>query len=373
MKKIAIEKSIPYTKGLLEDKFDVRYLDDFDFKRENISDCDSIIVRSTTRCDETLLRNTNVRFISTATAGFDHIDTDYCRDNNIFWNNAAGCNKRSVAQYVVSALALVLGCDIRKYNDLTLGIVGVGNTGGALLNLVKNIGFKTLLCDPIKSCYVEDFTYNSLEYVFENSDIITFHVPLVTSGSYPTYHMINRNLLKRYAKGKILINACRGSVMCTDDVIEAYNNGIISNIVVDCWENEPSINTSLLKIADIATPHIAGFSADSKRNATIMACNNVCDFENLSQIHNDAIKLDEPKNKIIDFSSDGIPKEQQVLNAILRTTNLDSLTTDLKEHPSDFKSIRSSYIKPREFEAYTVIGADDSNFNVLKNIGFNVV
>lgn len=373
MKKVAIEKSIPYTKGLLDERFDVRYLSDAEFISESISDCDSIIVRSTTKCDETLLRGTNVRFISTATAGFDHIDTDYCKKNNITWKNSEGCNKKSVAQYVVSSLGLVLGRDITKYKNMTLGIVGVGNTGGALLELANKLGLKTLLCDPFKSRTIKDFDFYPLDYVFDNSDIISFHVPLTKDGEYPTYHMINNRLLRRGTKGKLLINACRGAVMCTEDVVSAYDDGIISNLIIDCWENEPSIDLSLLERADISTPHIAGFSADSKRNATVIACNNVCESENLPHIKSDSIQLYEPKDKFIDFSSVGVEKDSQILDAIIRTTDLQNLTLNLKEQPDRFKEIRSNYVKPREFEAYTVIGAEKNNCSILKKIGFNIV
>lgn len=374
MKKVAIENSIPYAKGLLDDKFEVKYLNDFEFTKENISDCDCIIIRSTTKCNKDLLLDTNVRVVSTATAGFDHIDTEYCERNNIIWKNAVGCNKKSVAQYVISSLALVMGCDITKYKKLTLGIIGVGNTGGALLDLASKIGLNTMLCDPFKSKETDNFKFYSLQEVYDNSDIISFHVPLTSDGDYPTYHMIDKQLLGSGANNpKVLINACRGAVMDTASVIEAYKKGFISNLVIDCWENEPIIDKSLSDLAKVATPHIAGFSADSKRNATIMACNNVCDWQNIPHVTNDMVSLSESKNKLIDFKSGDVKKENQVMTAILRTTDFENLTSNLKKHPEKFKELRSNYIKPREFEAYTVVGADIENYEILKSIGFNVI
>ena len=121
---IVADVNIPFLKGVLDTKADVRYLSAEEITYDKVRDADALIVRTRTRCNEALLENSSVRFIATATIGFDHIDTDYCRSKNIIWKNVPGCNADSVGQYIASALCFWAKREEKSLSNLTLGIVG---------------------------------------------------------------------------------------------------------------------------------------------------------------------------------------------------------------------------------------------------------
>lgn len=369
MIKVAIESSIPYIEGLLDKFCSVLYIPYKDFTSSSIKDCDAIIIRSTINCNESLLKGTNVRYISTATAGFDHIDIAYCNNNGILWNNCKGCNCESVAQYVISVichLIIDLGYSIDRIN---LGIVGVGYTGGAVNRIATKLGIKTVLCDPIRAKQgIDKYDYKPIDHLFRFCNIITLHTPITKTGSYPTYHMINNSLLCKSSCKPVIINACRGGVFNTKDILESHKKGFISSPVVDCWENEPDINEELLDISFLASPHIAGFSADSKLNATIMACNNVLSWAKLPNISKSYINIEEPVNSKI-LLQEKLPF--QLEKAILCTTNLKSVSESLKSSKS-FYEVRRNYKMPREFNTYRIVGLYDECVDKLKSIGFQI-
>lgn len=115
-----------------------------DFTPELVKDADALIIRTRTRCNKELLEGSKVRFIATATIGFDHIDTEYCREAGIAWTNAPGCNSASVAQYVQSALLLLQQLKGVQLSELTLGIIGVGNVGSKIAQVGQELGMRVL-------------------------------------------------------------------------------------------------------------------------------------------------------------------------------------------------------------------------------------
>jgi erythronate-4-phosphate dehydrogenase len=131
MKKLNIvaDNKIPFLQGVLEPWAKVRYLKGSEIDRADLKGADALLIRTRTKCDELLLKDTPVKFIATATIGYDHIDTDYCRDNNIVWKNAPGCNSSSVEQYIVATLLHLAVSNNIDLQDKTMAVVGVGNVG----------------------------------------------------------------------------------------------------------------------------------------------------------------------------------------------------------------------------------------------------
>ena len=127
--KIVADDKIPFLKGVLEPYCEILYLPGNGFTNEVIRDADAMLIRTRTRCNESMLHNTKVRFIATATIGYDHIDTKYCEANNTRWTSAPGCNSSSVQQYIASALLKTAADFNFSLKEKTLGIVGVGNVG----------------------------------------------------------------------------------------------------------------------------------------------------------------------------------------------------------------------------------------------------
>ena len=221
--KVVADRNIPYVKGFLEPWFDVQYIDQTDFTPEVVRDADALLIRTRTRCNETLLRGSRVQFIATATIGFDQIDTDYCAKNGIAWTNSPGCNAQGVCDYVETVLDKL----VHDAANRTLGIVGVGHVGKLVEQMARRRGFHVLLCDPPRAEMEGPAGFVSLEEIEATCDIITFHVPLTREGKHPTWHMETCTHLK---PNTLLINAARGGVIDEQALLKAGNP-----CVIDTW------------------------------------------------------------------------------------------------------------------------------------------
>lgn len=369
---IVVESSIPYLRGLAERYAQVRYVPSADFSPASLRGSDALIVRSITACNAQSLPPSGLSFIATATAGYDHIDLDYCQRAGIAWRNAAGCNSRSVGQYVLSALSGLALRDGLRLGELTVGIIGVGYAGRAVAELLGIMGVRTLLYDPPRAEREGADGFATLEQVQECSDVITLHVPLTKGGAHPTYHMVDRDFIRRCRRRPVLINACRGGVCPSEALVWGRREGLLSALVIDCWEGEPAIDAQLLELADIASPHIAGFSADGKRRASLLALEAVC--QHFSIPCDDLWQLADPLNQPPEphISLDDVDELWQVPTALLRTLDLSVLTAQMKASPRDFEQLRRAYQYPREMLAYTVSGARPQSSAVLQGMGFGI-
>ncbi|MCL2284230.1 MAG: 4-phosphoerythronate dehydrogenase [Fibromonadales bacterium] len=295
---ITIDSAIHSLHGIFEPHFVVQYLSSRDITKENLKDSQALIVRSTRKYGAETLLGTNVKFIGTVTSGFEHIDTDFCEQHGIFRATAHGSNAKSVAEYVNSAL-IEIGAS-------SLGIVGVGATGGEVKKAAEKLGMKMFFCDPPK---------NLNDNIFD-ADIITLHCPLQED----TWHMANDEFFRKMKKGAWLINAARGAVCDSEALRRALQSGHLGGAVIDVWENEPNIDTTLLPLVKIATPHIAGHSAEAKINAANMIINAVGEYFK--------INIDGLKNK-------------ETANSGLYDIRKDD--ADFRKEPENFTKIRNLY------------------------------
>ncbi len=275
--KVIVDDKIPYIREALERLADkVIYLPGKDITADIVRDADALIIRTRTHCNKELLEGSRVRFIGTATIGFDHIDTEYCRSAGIAWSNCPGCNAGAVEQYVHASLLLLQKEKNVSLKQSCLGIVGVGHVGSRIANLAQRLGMRILLNDPPRHDRGEN-EFCSLQKLAEECNIITFHTPLIRKGIYKTFHLANHSFFNMLEKKLYLINTSRGEVVDTEALLAAMDEKI-AGVIVDVWENEPDINRELLGKAFIATPHIAGYSADGKANATRMVLEVFCRF-----------------------------------------------------------------------------------------------
>lgn len=276
--KVIIDHKIPYIKEAVSRIADeVVFLPGNAFTKEAVKDADALIVRTRTMCNRELLEGSRVKFIATATIGYDHIDTEYCREAGITWTNCPGCNAGSVEQYVHSALLQLKhkkGLDLEKS---TLGIVGVGHVGSRVKRMAESLGMRVLQNDPPRADKGEQ-GFVDLETIARECDVITFHTPLNRDGKYATYHLANEDFLFSLGRTPYLINSSRGEVVDTASLLAALSAGKVKDAVIDTWEHEPNISRELMSVAFLATPHIAGYSADGKANATRMSLEALCQF-----------------------------------------------------------------------------------------------
>ncbi|HUI32856.1 MAG: 4-phosphoerythronate dehydrogenase PdxB [Dysgonamonadaceae bacterium] len=366
--KILADAHIPYLKGVAEQFGKVSYLPGDQFTKEAVKDKDVLIVRTVTHFDEKILKDSNVKLICSATIGFDHIDTDYCDAHNIAWRTAPGCNARSVEQYVTASLIYMAEKNNFKLKDKTIGIVGVGNVGKEVARACELFGMKVLLNDPPRRETENSDLFVDLETIQKQADIITFHTPLIREGRHPTFHLADGIFFDDLNRKPIIINTSRGAVVDNQALKNSLKAGNVSGAIIDTWENEPNIDLKLLQLVDIATPHIAGYSADGKWNATRMSLYSINDFFNLKKEHIELIPIPEPENKEIDLSRYAV--DEQIAHAVLHTYNPLNDSKLLKENPDNFYYFRSHYPLRREYKAYNAINLHEQNQHIMRNLGF---
>ncbi|MEY8685819.1 4-phosphoerythronate dehydrogenase PdxB [Bacteroides sp. AN502(2024)] len=343
--KIIIDNKIPYIKEAVQKIADeVVYAPGKDFTPELVRNADALIVRTRTHCNRNLLEGSQVRFIATATIGFDHIDTEYCKQAGIEWTNAPGCNSASVAQYIQSSLLVWKSCRDKKLNELTIGIIGVGNVGSKVAKIAQDFGMRVLLNDLPREEKEGTEQFSSLEKIAEECDIITFHVPLYKEGRYKTFHLANEEFFQSLKRKPVVINTSRGEVVHTDALLKALNSRMISDAIIDVWEHEPEINRDLLEKAFIGTPHIAGYSADGKANATRMSLDAICNFFQLKGDYE--INAPAPTSLVIHAKNHE--------EAILQIYNPTEDSIRLKTQPELFETLRGDYPLRREEKAYII-------------------
>jgi erythronate-4-phosphate dehydrogenase len=368
--KIIADNTIPFLNGVIESAADVEYAEAKHFTPEIVRNADCLIVRSIDKCTSELLKGSSVKLITTATIGFDHIDTDYCEANGITWRNAPGCNARSVGQYVLSSLLSVFSKRGETISGKTIGIIGVGHVGKEVERLCSACGMRVLRNDPPREAAEGSEGFVSLETIAKEADVITIHTPLTKTGDYKTHHLANARFFEQLERRPIYINAARGPIHDTEALIEAKKSGKLSELIIDCWENEPTINQKLLGMATLATPHIAGFSADGKRKATEMCLENIEKFFGIKFDRSRQTPLPSPRHEYISIHTDG--EKTGIKEAVLTSFDPTTLTCRLKNNPNDFEYMRNNYDNPREYEAYTVCDADNEEKATLASLGFKI-
>lgn len=352
--KVVADDKIPLLKGALEPYADVVYLPGAKTSAADVKDADALITRTRTKCDKKLLQDSKVKFIATATIGYDHFDTEYLDKSGIVWTNAPGCNSSSVAQYLASVL-LNLAVDHNiTLRGSTLGVVGVGNVGSKVAAFGRILGMNVLLCDPPRAEVEGWEKFVTLDEIIAKSDFVTLHVPLSEAGSYPTVNMADSTFFKKMKASAFFINSSRGEVCNNQDLKLALTNNNIRGAVLDVWENEPEIDLDLLQMVDYGTPHIAGYSTDGKANGTAMSVNAICKFFKLPLHDWYPASVPGPEKSIITVE-EGNSMESTLLQAVTATYDVKADTARLLASPATFEQQRGDYPLRREFPYYTVI------------------
>ncbi len=238
---------------------------------------EALLVRSITKVNRGLLDGTPVRFVATATIGEDHIDKAYLAERDIAFSSAPGCNANSVGEYIVAALLVLAERHRLNLKGMSLGIVGVGNVGRRVHAKAQALGLHCVLNDPPLADETGEARYRPLKDILD-CDIITLHVPLEKAGKYPTWHLADERFLTSLKAGAIFINSSRGPVTDNAALRQLLQVKRLRAAVLDVWEGEPQLDPELLRLVDLGTPHIAGYSFDGKVNGTRQICEAFCRF-----------------------------------------------------------------------------------------------
>jgi erythronate-4-phosphate dehydrogenase len=375
MVRIIADDKIPFLKGVLEPFAEVIYLPGNQINRTNVMGSDALLVRTRTRCNSELLAGTPVKYIGTATIGFDHIDTAFCEENNIKWISAPGCNSSSVQQYIAAALLRISAESGLSLKGRTIGIVGVGNVGSKVQNLANVLGMNVLLNDPPRERREGKNNFVGLDQLLIESDIITLHVPLNMDGEDRTFHMFNNEVFSKVKRRCWLINSSRGEVVETEALKNALSGERIGGAVIDVWEREPEIDIPLMHMAFLATPHIAGYSADGKANGTAMIVKNLCESFNIPLTSWYPSEVPGTHDPVLEIDCAGKTSEEIVRKAVNHTYNIVEDDVRLRFDPSRFEKERENYPVRREFSYYS-INLKDGNEEaekLLRDLGFKVI
>ncbi|MDL2319578.1 4-phosphoerythronate dehydrogenase [Alistipes sp. OttesenSCG-928-B03] len=340
--KIVIDRDIPYIRGVFEPYAEVAYLSGRAIAPDDVRDAGALIVRTRTKCDRALLEGSAVRMIASATIGLDHIARDYCAAAGIEVASAPGSNARGVLQWVAAALAHASREQGWAPNDKTLGVVGVGHVGSLVADYAARWGFRVLCCDPprqrAESAAAE---FVALDRIALEADVITFHTPLTSDGEDATFHLADAVFFRTVRRGALILNSSRGEVVDSAAFADAIERGHCS-ACIDTWEHEPAIDRRLLDISLLATPHIAGYTAQGKANATSMVVRAV------------GRRFGWPLGEWYP-SGDVTPTVPQPINwselnaTIDRYFDIAALTHALQSHPDDFESMRNNYDYRQEY------------------------
>jgi len=374
--KILIDNKIPFIHGALDDIAELKYMDGSRIRSSDVKEMDALIIRTRTVCNEKLLAGSSVRFIATATIGFDHIDTVYCQRKGISWTNAPGCNSSSVEQYFVSAILELSARRIISPEGLTLGIIGVGNVGSKVARVAEVLGMRVLLNDPPRARAESESSFVSLEMIRKESDMITFHVPLNMEGADKTYKIADDHFFNSLAKKVHLINTSRGSVIDESALLTAIKRGKIRSCILDVWENEPFIKHELLQAVDIATPHIAGYSTDGKANGTTMSVQAVSRFFKLGRDNWKPANLPPPGLNPIKLDCMGLGEMDILRNVYKHTYSIVKDDAMLRADVPEFESLRGNYRIRREPAAFSVVLQNNNYEDLprkLEKLGFSVL
>jgi erythronate-4-phosphate dehydrogenase len=374
--RIIADDKIPFLKGILEDYAEIKYLPGAGIDSASVRHADALLIRTRTLCNETLLKGSDVKFIASATIGFDHIDTDYCKKNGIAWTNAPGCNASSVEQYMVSALLNLAISRKLILQDLTIGIIGVGSVGSKIARIAKALGMKVLLNDPPRALAEGLDGFDALEKIKKEADIISFHVPLNVSGPFKTLGMVDKSFIQGIKKEMILINTSRGEVVKESDLIEALNKKRLAAVVLDVWENEPEINTRLMNKADLVSPHIAGYSTDGKANGTMMTVRALSRYFELGLDNWKPEQLPLPENIQISVDCTSKNKYDIIYEVYKQCYNIAVDDELLRSDPRGFEEQRGNYRirrEPQVFQVKLLNNPWPGIESILENLGFTIL
>jgi len=379
--KIIIDENIPLAKKCFNTLGDVVLVPGRDLPADVVKDGDVLLVRSITQVNATLLKDSNIKFVGTATIGTDHIDLEYLKENNITFTSAAGCNANSVGEYITLAMlhfAEKLQFDL---STKTVGIIGVGNVGTNVREKAEALGMTVLEHDPPKAATLGGDHWVSFAEAFA-ADIVTIHVPLEKNGDNPTYHMINASVLSQLKPHQILINAARGSVIDNASFTNYLKETPLAAVLLDVWEKEPTISQAMLTQVDLGSPHIAGYSYDGKINGTTILYNALTTFLGREETITTAQLLSDIPDNHITIDTNEKTMQAVCLEALRSIYDLtfddktlrDSILLPQEKRGAAFDHQRKSYRQRLEASHthITLSPYNDALATTLISIGFNV-
>ena len=359
----------------------VRVMEGRRIAADDLRDVEILVVRSTARIDARLLERSPVKFVGSPVSGTDHIDFDFLSERGIEIARAPGSNSNSVAEYCVAALLVIARRLDMTLAGTSIGVIGVGNIGSKVAHKARTLGMRVVENDPPLFRETGDPRFRPLEEALD-CDIVTLHVPLTTSGRDATHHMVDRPFLEKMTAGSILVNTSRGPVCHEPALKDALTSHHLRAAALDVWEGEPRIDPSLVELAGIATPHIAGYSLDGKLDGLKTVYRAACRFFGQEEEWSGDEKPGKTTVDIVPRLGVASKEEAPLLQAV--TASCDIVKDDgklrrlldlpLERHGAYFDRLRKEYPIRREFANFRILldSRDGALRTALRELGFEV-
>ncbi|WP_104097454.1 MULTISPECIES: 4-phosphoerythronate dehydrogenase PdxB [Stutzerimonas stutzeri subgroup] len=357
---ILADENIPLVDEFFAGFGEIRRMPGRSINRAALENVDVLLIRSVTRVDREMLEGSAVRFVGTCTIGTDHLDLDYFEQAGIEWASAPGCNARGVVDYVLGSLLALSEVRGEALARRRFGVVGAGEVGGRLLEVLRGLGWDVRVCDPPRQVR-EAGDFVSLDEILAECDVISLHTPLTLGGDWPTFHLFDQARLSRLRPGTWLINASRGAVVDNAALRDLLLQRPDLEAVLDVWEGEPQVDVALAGLCRIATPHIAGYSLDGKLRGTAQIYAALCAARGVEPAIELAQLMPGPALTELAFASSAEPAEMlaTLCRAVYdpRRDDADfrrSLLGDEAQRRAGFDLLRKQYPPRREIDGLKV-------------------
>lgn len=377
--KIVVDENMPHARELFAEFGEVVPLPGRQIKAADLQDADVLLVRSVTRVDAALLASSpRLAFVGTATIGTDHVDKALLAARDIPFFSAPGCNKMSVGDYVLSALLVLAERHELVLSEMSLAVIGAGNTGECVAGKAEALGMKVLRCDPPRARR-EANAINSAEEAAGfvdyqaalGADVVSFHVPITRTGPDATFHLLGEREIAACPAGQFLINASRGEVWDNQALLARQQGDEPLRLVMDVWEGEPEPLRALVPHTEIATPHIAGYSLEGKARGTWMLYQALC--QQLGRVPRQDLQALLPAPEVRELTP-GQASDQalikQLVHLIYDVRRDDARFRNRIAQAGSFDEQRKHYPERRELSSLQVQGpfADET----LARLGFSI-
>lgn len=369
--KIVVDENMPHARELFAEFGEVVALPGRQMAPSALQDADVLLVRSVTRVDASLLASAaRLAFVGTATIGTDHIDKALLAARGIPFFSAPGCNKQSVGDYVLSALLVLAERHELALCDMSLAVIGAGNTGECVAAKAEALGMRVLRCDPPRARREGAAGFVDYQTAL-GADFVSFHVPLTRSGPDATFHLLGEREIAARPAGQFLINASRGEVWDNRALLARQQGLDPLRLVMDVWEGEPEPLQALVPHTEIATPHIAGYSLEGKARGTWMLYQALC--QQLGRTPRQDLQALLPAPEVRELTP-GQPADQrlikQLVHLIYDVRRDDARFRNRLAQPGSFDEQRKHYPERRELSSLQVKGPFASE--TLARLGFSI-
>ncbi|WP_288650538.1 4-phosphoerythronate dehydrogenase PdxB [Pseudomonas sp. UBA5568] len=357
---IVADENIPLLDAFFQGFGEIRRYPGRSLDAASVREADILLVRSVTKVDRHLLEGSRVQFVGTCTIGTDHLDLDYFDQVGIRWSSAPGCNARGVVDYVLGSLLTLADLEGASLPERVYGVVGAGQVGGRLVSVLRALGWKVMVCDPLRQA-AEGGDYVELDTLLQACDVISLHTPLERGGQYPTWHLLGPAELAKLRPGAWLINASRGAVVDNGALRALLQQRDDLHAVLDVWEGEPQVDLQLADLCTVATPHIAGYSLDGRQRGTAQIYRALCQHLGVNEVIQLADLL--PRPPVAQIALDAEVELQWALAMLCRAVydprrdDADfrrSLSEDVQQQRAAFDALRKHYPPRREIEGLSV-------------------